>query len=138
MNKLAATLSLNAQESLTAQSPVVAVPLGAALGVPLLSGIGPRIRVRLVPVGAVHAAFATEFESAGINQTRHKIFLRLRATVRLVLPTGGQAVEVESELLIAESIIVGQVPDSYMSVPEEELLDFSLSTFEPNEKGTAE
>ena len=126
MNELAVTLALNAQQALTAQAPSVSVPLGAALGLPLFSGMGPRVRVTLSPVGAVHAAFATEFEAAGINQTRHKIYLRLRATVRLVLPTGARAVEVESEMLLAESIIVGEVPDSYMSVPEGELLDFSL------------
>ena len=45
--------------------------------------MGPKIQVRILPVSAVTAAFSTEFESAGINQSRHKIYLSLDATVRL-------------------------------------------------------
>jgi len=126
MNALAVDIALAAQAALGGRdAPTVSVPLGAALHVPFLSAAGPKIRVRLSPVGAVNASFRTEFEAAGINQTRHKIYLRLQAVVRLVLPTGARPVEVETQLLIAESIIVGQVPDSYMNVPESEMLDFS-------------
>lgn len=119
MNELAAFTALQAQarlESADAQS--VAIPLGAALGIPFFSALGPRIRVRIVPVSAVSAAFSTEFESAGINQTRHKIYLSLRTNVRLVIPSGARQVSLGSQVLIAESIIVGDVPQSYVQVPE--------------------
>ena len=119
MNELAAFTALQAQarlESADAQS--VSIPLGAALGIPFFSALGPRIRVRIVPVSAVSAAFSTEFESAGINQTRHKIYLSLRTTVRLVIPSGARQVSLGSQVLIAESIIVGEVPQSYVQVPD--------------------
>ncbi len=119
MNELATVTALQAQarlESADAQS--VAIPLGAALGIPFLSAAGPRIQVAIVPVSAVSAAFSTEFESAGINQTRHKIYLSLHTTVRLVIPSGAKTVSLGSEVLIAESIIVGDVPDSYVQVPD--------------------
>ena len=119
MNELATVTALQAQarlESADAQS--VSIPLGAALGVPFLSGLGPRIQVKVVPVSAVSAAFYTEFESAGINQTRHKIYLSLHTTVRLVIPSGARQVTLGSQVLIAESIVVGQVPESYVQVPE--------------------
>ena len=119
MNELATVTALQAQAKLeSAEAQSVFIPLGAALGVPFLSALGPRIQVRIVPVSAVSAAFSTEFESAGINQTRHKIYLSLRATVRLVIPSGGRQVSLESQALIAESIVVGQVPESYVQVPE--------------------
>ncbi len=119
MNELATVTALQAQarlESADAQS--VSIPLGAALGIPFLSAAGPRIQVRIVPVSAVSAAFSTEFESAGINQTRHKIYLSLHTTVRLVIPSGARTVSLGSQVLIAESIIVGDVPDSYVQVPD--------------------
>ena len=126
MNELAVDIALAAQQSLGVSAPAVSVPLGAALHVPFLSTVGPRIRVKLSPVGAVSASFHTEFEAAGINQTRHKIYLQLHAAVQLVLPTGARPVSVDTQMLIAESIIVGEVPDSYTNIPEGELLDFSM------------
>ena len=119
MNEWATVTALQAQarlESADAQS--VSIPLGSALGIPFLSGLGPPIHVRIVPVSAVSAAFSTGFESAGINQTRHKIYLSLHTTVRLVIPSGARQVSLGSQVLIAESIIVGQVPDSYVQVPD--------------------
>ncbi len=128
MNELATVTALEAQSKLeSAESQSIAIPLGAALGVPFLSAMGPRVRVRIVPVSAVSAAFSTEFESAGINQTRHKIYLSLRTTVRLVIPSGARQVSLSSQVLIAESIIVGDVPQSYVQVPEmSDALNFAI------------
>lgn len=128
MNELATVTALEAQSKLeSAESQSIAIPLGAALGVPFLSAMGPRVQVRIVPVSAVSAAFSTEFESAGINQTRHKIYLSLRTTVRLVIPSGARQVSLSSQVLIAESIIVGDVPQSYVQVPEmSDALNFAV------------
>ena len=121
MNALASQTALLAERELgSAENQVVEIPLGAALGVSFLSGFGPRLEVQILPVGAVHTSFDTEFETAGINQTRHKIFLNLRATVSLIVPTGSQLVEVTSTVPIAESIIVGEVPESFVDVNNEE------------------
>ena len=121
MNELASQTTLLAERELgSAENQVVEIPLGAALGVSFLSGFGPRLEVQILPVGAVHTSFDTEFETAGINQTRHKIFLNLRATVSLIVPTGSQLVEVTSTVPIAESIIVGEVPESFVDVNNEE------------------
>ncbi len=128
MNELATVTALEAQSKLeSAEAQSIAIPLGAALGVPFLSALGPRIRVHIVPVSAVSAAFSTEFESAGINQTRHKIYLSLRTTVRLVIPSGARQVSLGSQVLIAESIIVGEVSQSYVQVPEmSDALNFAI------------
>lgn len=128
MNQLAAQTALRAQARLeSAEAQSVSIPLGAALGVPFLSALGPYVHVRIVPVSAVSAVFSTEFESAGINQTRHKIYLSLKTTVRLVIPSGARQVSLESQVLVAESIIVGDVPSSYVNVPETDAaLNFAL------------
>lgn len=126
MNALAAQTALVAEQELNSfENQFVEIPLGAALGVRFLSGFGPRMQVQILPVGAVNTGYDTEFETAGINQTRHKIFLTLRATVSLIIPTGSQMVEVESTMLIAESIIVGDVPQSFVDVSDQhDMLDF--------------
>ena len=64
----------------------VSVALGTLSGVPLLAGLGPRLSFRFTPVGMVQSAFHSEFRSAGINQTLHRITLELTGTVRIVLP----------------------------------------------------
>lgn len=120
MNSLASRASLTAQARLEAlQDQTVSVPLGSALGVTLLAGTGPRIQVHMLPVGAVVTAYETEFTSAGINQTRHRVLLTMRAQVRLVLPTWASGVEAVTQVAVAESIIVGQVPDSFVNVGDD-------------------
>ena len=120
MNSLASRASLTAQAKLEAlQDQTVSVPLGSALGVTLLAGTGPRIQVHMLPVGAVVTAYETEFTSAGINQTRHRVLLTMRAQVQLLLPTGASGVEAVTQVAVAESIIVGQVPDSFVNVGDD-------------------
>lgn len=121
MNHLAARVSALAQEKLDAtENRAVQVPLGSALGLTLLAGTGPRLRVQVLPVGAIAARFDTEFQSAGINQTRHRILLTMTATVRLVIPTGAKTVEASTQVAVAESIIVGGVPDSFVDVEDKD------------------
>ena len=110
MNRLASETALRAEQELNSiENQSVSIPLGSA-------GMGPYIHPRIIPIGAVSTGFESTFESAGINQTRHKIFLTLRATVSLILPNGSQRVEVNNTFPLAESIIVGEVPDSFVDV----------------------
>ena len=101
----------------------VSVPLGAALGLTLLAGSGPLIPVSIVPVGSIGTNFVTEFEACGINQTRHKVYLQLTASIRLVSPPGAKTPQVTANRLVAESIIVGAVPEGFVGydLTEEEL-----------------
>ncbi len=121
MNELATRTALLAEAELNkSENQIIEIPLAAALGIRIFSGLGPKLPVNIVPIGAVSTRFDTEFESAGINQTRHKVFLTLRTTVRLVIPQGSSLVEVVSTVPIAESIIVGAVPDSFVDVSDQE------------------
>ena len=101
----------------------VMVPLGAALGMTLFAGSGPGIPVSIVPIGSINTDFATEFEACGINQTRHKVYLQVSASIRIVIPTGAKTTQVSANMLVAESIIVGGVPDGFVgyNLGEEEL-----------------
>ncbi|MBR5287703.1 MAG: sporulation protein YunB [Clostridia bacterium] len=92
----------------------VSVPLGAVMGLSLFAGSGPDIPVSIVPVGSVRTEFATEFEACGINQTRHKVYLSLTASIRIVIPTGAKTANVTANMLVTESIIVGGVPEGFV------------------------
>ena len=117
MNRLAAKVSLMSQEKLQAnRDQVVRVPLGSALGMTLFAGAGPKIEVQVLPVGSVQVEFHTDIQTAGINQTRHRVTLLLTAQVQLVIPTGAKTVEASTQVAMAESIIVGEVPDTFTDV----------------------
>ena len=89
------------------------IPLGNALGSKLFSGMGPELKVGVLPMGAVSAEYFTEFYAAGINQTRYKIYIVLKSDMALVVGSASQNVHVQSQVLIADAIIVGNVPQTY-------------------------
>ncbi|MDR0928163.1 MAG: sporulation protein YunB [Oscillospiraceae bacterium] len=119
-NELATQAAMAVQTNLdNIASQGIGIPLGAALGSKLLAGSGPLVQVQVVPVGAVSTEFVSEFTSAGINQTRHRIFLQMNTTVQMVIPTGTQTAVVSAHVPVSESIIVGAVPQSFVDVGED-------------------
>ena len=90
------------------------VPLGTLTGQPLLSGTGPRVRVKVDSVGEVVADYANSFSAAGVNQTLHRVCLEVTATVYLFLPGEILPVSVSSNVCVAETVIVGETPDTYL------------------------
>ncbi len=91
----------------------LAIPIGNLTGSALLAGRGPRIRVRMESVGSSSAYFENEFTSAGINQTRHQIILHVDVYVGILLPGFTTATKVSHAVTVAETVIVGSVPDTY-------------------------
>ena len=94
--------------------------LGTIIGGPIFSGKGPMIDVMVVPVGNVTTAFESNFEDAGINQTRHEIMMTLSASMSFVAPFSGTSMEVTNQVLVAENVIVGKVPQSYVNVQDDD------------------
>lgn len=93
----------------------VTIPIGTFTGIPLLVGRGPRIRVKMTPIGSVVCRFLSHFESAGINQTVHKIYVNINATISVVMPLSTRSFQTVQQVLISESVIVGQVPEVYLN-----------------------
>ncbi len=101
--------------SQTAENVItVGIPVGNLLGSALLLGKGPVIPVNVVMLSSSVAGFRSEITSAGINQTRHQILLDLNVEISLLMPWRTIGSEVETEILVSETVIVGKVPDSYM------------------------
>ena len=97
-------------------SEELGVPLGTLTGQPLLSGTGPRVRVKVDSVGEVTADYTNSFTSAGVNQTMHRVCLDITATVYLFLPGEILPVSVSSSVCVAETVIVGETPDTYLNL----------------------
>lgn len=91
----------------------IAVPLGTIFGGNLLSGRGPLVQLRIVPIGYVHTSLANDFASAGINQTLHQIVLHIEAEVAAVIPGYTVSTTISQDFCVAETVIVGAVPEFF-------------------------
>ena len=116
MNLLAVKVSTYAQNYLASLgNEGIPVPLGTFSGLPFLVGHGWAVKLNFKLVGAVNCSFDSEFKTAGINQTEHKITLRSYAVVDVVLPFCTKRTKVFVDMLFADSIIVGEVPEFMLS-----------------------
>lgn len=90
------------------------IPLGEITGSKVLAGYGPRMRVKVIPAGQVHVSVLNKFDQAGINQTRHLIYFNIENTIKIAVPFLDEEVKVSAVVPLAETIIVGTVPDTYV------------------------
>lgn len=125
MNRLSTQVSELAQEMLQELKNInVSIPMGSLVSNGLLSGKGPDIHITMIPAGSVNTDFSTEFENAGINQTRHRVYLKVSAEVQIIAPLSGCSIEVSTVVPITEMIIVGEVPNTYIHVDKaQDILD---------------
>ena len=116
INNIVSNLTNRIQSAInTTVNEEIPVPLGQLTGVAFLAGLGPRIPVRIIPVGAVSTTPKIEFLEKGINQTFYRIYLDVRTTVRIVVPLVRSDVQVTSAIPIVEQWIVGEVPQVYLN-----------------------
>ncbi|MCB2309365.1 sporulation protein YunB [Clostridium estertheticum] len=113
MNKIACDVALKSQKELMKLGDVgIKVPIGYITRNNILSYYGPSVNIKMQPIGHVETKYSSEFESAGINQTRHKIYVKVKTTVRVIIPLRSNDIEVTNEVPIAETIIVGKTPNT--------------------------
>ena len=96
-------------------SEKIYVPLGSLLPGLLFSGLGPELTVEVLTVGNISAQFDNEFFDQGINQTLHRVVLTVTAELSLLLPGGVYTYTDETRVVLAETVLLGQVPDNYTS-----------------------
>lgn len=117
LNLLKSAMTNSAAQQLSLlQSQTIRIPIGTLSGLNILSGRGPRVEFKIVPAGFVSADIIHRFDSAGINQTRHQIILRINATISAILPGYTTASRVSSDMILAETVIVGASPESFTQV----------------------
>ena len=91
------------------------VPLGSVSGIDLFSGKGPKVRFLLQPQTAVESQILQQFQSAGVNQTQHRIYLQLNVEIEAVIPGFSAKTSVQTQVELAQTVIVGEVPQFYAS-----------------------
>lgn len=124
INIFMSQLSVNLQESFqNMDKESYEVSVGALLGSKFLSQTGPYVNLSIVPLSVSSMDFKTEFETQGINQTKYKIYIVLKCKVKVVAPFASKTFTTKNTVLVAEAVILGKVPDSYVEVPEEDILD---------------
>jgi sporulation protein YunB len=106
------------------------IPIGNIIGGNMLSGRGPRIPVRIISVASVKTEFKNSFASTGINQTRHRIIIVVNISVGVLLPGERTSTDVSTELTVAETVIVGGVPDSYTYFESDTKWDENVEQFD--------
>lgn len=91
------------------------IPVGNLINGEFLSGRGPRLEVRVLPVGSVSTDISNIFTSSGINQTRHQIMLDVRVTLTVIMPFSAESTDIATSICIAETVIIGDVPNTYFN-----------------------
>lgn len=117
VNEIISDVAIRIQDELNkAQDGDVFVRLGTLTGSKFLSGRGPKITFKIATIGNVATDLRSEFSSAGINQTLHRIYLEVKCKVVVLTPFNSIEEEITNQVLLAEAVIVGNVPNTYYNL----------------------
>lgn len=94
----------------------IQIPAGNLSGGALLTGKGPNIEINVAVSQKISCTIKNEFYESGINQTLHRILLNVETETYALLPARVQKFQVTTEYCIAETVIVGKVPDAYTHI----------------------
>lgn len=117
INEIISQITENIELNLEGQkNNYVYIKAGSLTGSKLLAGIGPKIGIKITSVGSVSSNVKSEFRSTGINQTLHRIYLEISCNISVLTPFETINENVDNQILLAESVIVGHVPDGYYNL----------------------
>lgn len=124
INKLVLEFASGVRENYDSEEiSVCEVNLGVVTGSKFLSQLPFRAKIKVQPLSLTKITSSTGFETQGINQTRYFVHCNVQSQVRILAPFTNKTAEINRSYQLAEAIIVGQVPSSYVFVPEEDILD---------------
>jgi sporulation protein YunB len=92
------------------------IPLGSLIGNELTAGRGPAVEMKVYPAGFVRTELYSQFISAGINQTLHQVMLSVSVEMRAIIPGYNIKSETSTSFMVAQTVIVGTVPDTYVHI----------------------
>ncbi|WP_179977872.1 MULTISPECIES: sporulation protein YunB [Clostridium] len=117
MNKIACDVAIKCQQRLKKIGKVgLKVPLGYIMKNNLLVFLGPNITVKMQPVGYIETKYISSFESVGINQSRHKIYVEVNTNMKIIIPLGTEDIKVKNEVPISDTIVLGKVPETAINL----------------------
>lgn len=117
LNKIVSNIVTNIQKNIDSQeNRDIYIRLGTFTGITLLSGRGPKVPIRISSIGNIDTNIKSEFESAGINQTIHRITLETKCEIQILTPFNTIVSSVEDKVILAENIVIGEIPESYFDI----------------------
>lgn len=117
INRLKANVTLSVVDALEDMGTArLFVPLGTLFGNEITSGRGPIVEILVYPIGFVQTDLYSQFTEAGINQTMHQIMLGTSVRMRAIIPGYTIQTEITTSYTVAETIIVGNIPDAYTRI----------------------
>ena len=117
INKVMSDIALNIQSSLKQnEKNEIYISTGSLTGMRIFAGAGPKIPVRLSTIGNIETDLKSEFISQGVNQTKHKVYMEVKTTVDILTPVSRTERSVKNQILIAENVIVGDIPSTYYNL----------------------
>lgn len=127
INEITSKITANIQGSIDRTPRVmVYINLGTVSGISFLSYFGPKFEIELEAAGEITTDLKSDFQSFNVNQTMHKIYLNLATALSVLTPIGVYGENIQSDVLLTEAIIVGDVPDTYYNlegITEQNTLD---------------
>ncbi len=117
VNAMKSDISLKVLEYLDDEEKYhVEVPLGNFFGSEFLTGVGPKVRLKIVPFDIVEVEFVSKFIPAGINQVLHRVTAKVEVKIAAILPGFEGISDVSSSAVISETVIIGDVPETYFNM----------------------
>lgn len=117
MNKIISQIALKIQEKIDNQdSRDISIRLGTFTGITLLSGRGPKVPIRISSIGNLDTKISSEFTSAGINQSIHRIFANINCKIDVLTPFNTISSQIEEKVILAENVIIGEIPENYLDI----------------------
>ncbi len=107
-------LNIINDEILALDTDDLGIPIGSLILPEILSGRGPAIPVHIISIRNSDASFESHFTEAGINQTLQQLTMDVSVDVSILVLGRSQSFTVSSQVVVAETIIVGQVPDTFL------------------------
>ena len=117
VNEIISDIAVKIQEELNNEkNNSFNIRLGSLTGTRFLAGRGPNIKVKIETTGSIDTDLKSEFETQGINQTLHKMYLQVECMVTILTPYNTVDEKITNQVLLAETVIMGTTPQTYFSV----------------------
>ena len=131
INNMISDLTENIQRSFNEMESVrIDMKLGNFFGTYFFSGVGPSIPSKVAITGTLDTEVKSEFIAKGINQTLHRIYVEFRCVVKIITPLKNYEKDIINQVIIAEHIIVGNIPSTYYNLEGMSGVDDVLNVIE--------
>lgn len=117
INEIISSIAVKIQEEINNEGKdKIKIALGTFTGIKIFSGRGPYVNIKVSSIGNVETNLKSEFTEQGINQTLHRVYLQVKCQISILTPFSNTEEEIENQVLIAENVIVGQIPSTYYNL----------------------